>query len=287
MNNAPVCPSKWSLWDTFLADILPKTLNKSSHVFSLLFNCSLCIQIRSWIVYWSRKSVWEQEFMRARIAPNSYLSDSSEYKYVVIWKCRRYRFLGPASCQSYWVAATAPALYPTCPPPASCSECHASAQSGDGCVRITMGANQTVFSAEDIYFLEKHSIMDRAQVEVGRGGWVDHRWCNNTCVMTLSRQSTAQGWKIAPHRSGTSTSTSSSLSFSFSFSISLSFSLSRMKNCTSRSGVVQQLQRGQPDWRGQQGNLPKAIFRNPIWRNRVMAYSYFPIYSETLFGEIE
>ena len=171
MNNAPVCPSKWSLWDTFLADILPKTLNKSSHVFSLLFNCSLCIQIRSWIVYWSRKSVWEQEFMRARIAPNSYLSDSSEYKYVVIWKCRRYRFLGPASCQSYWVAATAPALYPTCPPPASCSECHASAQSGDGCVRITMGANQTVFSAEDIYFLEKHSIMDRAQVEVGRGGW--------------------------------------------------------------------------------------------------------------------
>ena len=32
-----------------------------------------------------------------------------------------------------------------------------------------MGAAQTVFSAEDIYFLEKHSIMDRAQVEVGRG----------------------------------------------------------------------------------------------------------------------
>ena len=31
-----------------------------------------------------------------------------------------------------------------------------------------MGAAQTVFSAEDIYFLEKHSIMDRAQVEVGR-----------------------------------------------------------------------------------------------------------------------
>ena len=78
-----------------------KTLNKSIHVFSLLFNCSLCIQIRSWIVYWSRKSVWEQEFMRARIAPNSYLSDKGrEYKYVVIWKCRRYRFLGPASCQS-------------------------------------------------------------------------------------------------------------------------------------------------------------------------------------------
>ena len=101
MNNAPVFPSKWSLWGTFLADILPKTLNKSSLVFSLLFNCSLCIQIRSWIVYWSRKSVWEQEFMRARIAPNSYLSDKGrEYKYVVIWKCRRYRFLGPASCQS-------------------------------------------------------------------------------------------------------------------------------------------------------------------------------------------
>ena len=32
-----------------------------------------------------------------------------------------------------------------------------------------MGAAQTVFSAEDIHFLEKHSIMDRAQVEVGRG----------------------------------------------------------------------------------------------------------------------
>jgi len=36
---------------------------------------------------------------------------------------------------------------------------------GEDCVRIRMGANQTVFSAEDIYFLEKHSIMDRAQVE--------------------------------------------------------------------------------------------------------------------------
>merc|ERR1712004_861935 len=43
-------------------------------------------------------------------------------------------------------------------------------QSGEGCVRIRMGANQTVFSAEDIYFLEKHSIMDRAQVE---------EWYNN------------------------------------------------------------------------------------------------------------
>jgi len=33
-----------------------------------------------------------------------------------------------------------------------------------------MGAAQTVFSAEDIHFLEKHSIMDRAQVE---------EWYNN------------------------------------------------------------------------------------------------------------
>ena len=207
MNNAPVCPSKWSLWDTFLADILPKTLNKSSHVFSLLFNCSLCIQIRSWIVYWSRKSVWEQEFMRARIAPNSYLSDSSEYKYVVIWKCRRYRFLGPASCQSYWVAATAPALYPTWVPTCqlqwvSCI-CSVSRR-----LRPHHHGRQPDRFLGGGHLLPGKALHNGPSSSWGRSGWVDQGWCNNTCVLTLSRQPTAQGWKIAPHRSGTSTSTS-------------------------------------------------------------------------------
>ena len=223
MNNAPVCPSKWSLWGTFLADILPKTLNKSSLVFSLLFNCSLCIQIRSWIVYWSRKSVWEQEFMRARIAPNSYLSDKGrEYKYVVIWKCRRYRFLGPASWQSR--ATEQQLLHQLYTPPPAAAPAHCTSSIPHlpttcqlqwvSCIcSVRRGLRPHQDGRQpDRFLCGGHLLPGKAldngpSSSWGRSGWVDHGWCNNTCVLTLSRQSTAQGWKIAPHRSGTSTST--------------------------------------------------------------------------------
>ena len=166
-----------------------------------------------------------------------------------------------------------------------------------------MGANQTVFSAEDIYFLEKHSIMDRAQVEVGQGGWtidgatthVLRPWADRPPLKDEKLHLTGVVHQLQLQQFGDN-SGKTSRQFLDNFAIlrqlwdNFEPILGQLWDKDEKvhlTGVVQQLQGGQPNWRGQQGNLPKAIFRNPIWRNRVMAYSYFPIYSETLFGEIE